>query len=291
MKSTAYLLRKFTVRAYRTKGLGLGRLCDLIRRLSARCTSGAPLVIRDFQGTGVFACHLDEHMGSQIFFKGSYSTELLILLQRILPSNGVFIDIGANQGELTVAAAMLVPKGRVIAIEPLEKNTLRLQSNIALNNLTNVEIMPVGVSDTRGVFPVFDQSGIFSDGTHNEGLSSLYPGDTRKTRIGSIQIERLDDVVDPLKLTRIDLIKLDIEGAEWPALRGALATLTRYRPTLIVEVGKSTCAAAGYSAEAFVDWLQSQGYALSRIGDGASLTPIGSSSLGEFQNLMATPQA
>ncbi len=291
MKNIAYLLRWFTVPAYRIQGWGLGRLCDFIRRVFATYSFGTQLVIRDFQGTGVFACHLDEHMGSQIFFKGSYSTDLLTLLQKTLPSNGVFIDIGANHGELTIAAALLMPCGRVISIEPLEKNILRLKSNIALNRLTNVEIMPVGVSDTPGIFPYFDHAGAFSDGTHNEGLSSLYPSDSRRSIGGSIQIKRLDDLIAPLKLERIDLIKLDIEGAEWPALRGALTTLTHYRPTLIVEVGKSTCQAAGYRAEAFVEWLQSLGYVLSRINGGASLTPIGSTSLGDFQNLLAIPHA
>ncbi len=291
MKRLFYLLRRFTTVAYRIHGIGLGRLCEMIRKWAARSAPAEPLLIQDFMGRGRFWCYLREHMGSQIFFRGSYSTDCLEVLRQRLKPDSVFLDIGANHGEFSIAAALMAPLGRVIAFEPMPRNVERLQANIALNELASVRVMPVGLGDQEGTFPIHDQSVPYEDGTINEGLASLYAAGNR-ARLGlSIEVRLLDKLWPLLQLERVDVIKLDIEGAEWPALRGAQDILARYRPTLMVEIGRATCRAAGYNAEAFAQWLETQGYNLLRIGDGGSLQTISPEELGEFQNLLAVPSA
>ena len=98
MNSVYYLLRRLTQPAYRIRGVGLGRVCEAVRRWAARHASAAPLVIDDFRGDARFRCYLREHMGGQIFFRGAYSGDQLTLLERLLPSDGVFVDVGVRVG-------------------------------------------------------------------------------------------------------------------------------------------------------------------------------------------------
>jgi hypothetical protein len=104
-----------------------------------------------------------------------------------------------------------------------------------------------------------------------------------------VPVRRLDDVLDELGILRVDVIKLDIEGAEWIALRGAVNTLARCRPTLILEIGRETCQAAGYEPEALVEWLTSMNYRIEKIIDGGKTLPINPALLDDFQNIVAYP--
>jgi hypothetical protein len=104
-----------------------------------------------------------------------------------------------------------------------------------------------------------------------------------------VVVNRLDDVLKDLGVSRVDIIKLDIEGAEWMTLRGAVETLARCRPILILEIGRETCLDAGYEPEALVDWLTSQGYRVEKIMNNGKTVPLTFSALGDFQNVVAYP--
>lgn len=290
MSAVFYFLRRLTQPAYRIKGLGLGRICEAVRRWAAKHAPAAPLLITDFRGHAQFRCFLREHMGGQIFFRGSYSGEQLDLLGTLLHEDSVFVDVGANQGEFTVAAAMLVPKGRVYACEPVSEYRGRLSENIRLNGFRNVQILPVALGEQEGDLPIYDQPEDFWDGTRHEGLPTLFSSDTRRHQRELVAVKRLDQVVRDLGPSRIDVIKLDIEGAEWMALRGAADTLARYRPVLILEIGRETCRAAGYEPEALAQWLSGMGYRIEKIMDGGKTEVLAPLSLDDFQNVVAYPQ-
>ena len=104
---------------YGAQGTGLPRIAEAFRRRTARWAvehSDEALVwIDDFCGNRYFCCDLSEHMGSQIYFKGSYSGGQLVVLRQLLTPEAVFVDAGANQGEFTVCAAGCVPEGHAFA--------------------------------------------------------------------------------------------------------------------------------------------------------------------------------
>ena len=289
MKSIFFLLRRFTKVAYSVRGIGLGRVCEFIRRSVAKVAGEEPLLIVDFQGHGKFWCYLREHMGSQIFFRGAYSVDSLKVLASHLKQSSVFLDIGANHGEFTVTSALIASSGKIVAFEPLPKNIDRLRTNVRINELSNVQILPIGLSNQSGTFPIYDQESLYEDGTTNEGLASLFPASERLMSGYSISVQRLDDVWPSLGLDRVDIIKLDIEGAEWSALLGGQQLLARYKPILLVEIGRSTCSAAGYRAEDFAQWIEDQGYRLFIIKDGGRQQPVSATAMGDFQNLLALP--
>lgn len=290
MNGIFYFVRVFTKPAYRIKGVGLGRVCELMRRWAARHASQTPLVIRDFRGTASFRCFLKEHMGSQIFFRGSYSGDQLTILERLLDAHGVFVDAGANQGEFSIAAAKVVGRGRVIAFEPVTEYRQRLLENVRLNGFDNVEVVPVALGEEQGWLPIYDQQAACADGTRNEGLPSLFRTPSRSQPLEVVPVRTLDDVLAELGVEKVNVIKLDIEGAEWMALRGALKTIAQSRPTLILEIARETCRAGGHEPEALAEWLAGLDYRLEEIAEGGNTSPIDPSSLRDFQNIVAYPR-
>ncbi len=169
-----FILWCFTRSAYRVRGVGLGRLCEAIRRWASRYVPSEPLLIQDFFCSVKFWCYLQEHISSQIFFQGAYSGNQLDLLEQILLQDGAFVDIGANQGDFTVAAAALMPEGKVLAFEPVVKNLDRLRAIVEINRFSNVHIFPVALGDRNGEVEMYDSSGEFDDGKINSGLASVF---------------------------------------------------------------------------------------------------------------------
>lgn len=283
--------RSLVRRAYQIRGIGLGRVCEFVRKWAASRWPGRVVLIDDFRGGLKFHCRLDEHMGSQIFWRGAYSGNQLDLLQQRLRSGATFFDIGANQGEFSVYAAHLVgPAGRVVAFEPVSALRDWLEKNVAANGLKNVAIQPVALGDQDAMLPIYGAPLAFDDGTDNAGLPTLHAMQGREQRIEEVPVRRLDDLIESLGIERVDVMKLDIEGSEFAALRGAENLLVRFRPTIIFEVGRDTCAAAGYQPKQLLHWLAARGFRFALIGEGGALRPLTDvDSLGVFQNILAMP--
>lgn len=158
---------------------------------------------------------------------GWYERHLTRLLPRLLPQDGVALDIGANAGAIALSMAHLVPRGEVIAFEAAPANADRLQANVARTAMANVRVERIALYDRRCELALsyLDE--------HSGGASvSTEPQAAATTRIAAIT---LDDWADAHGLTRVDLVKLDVEGSEVRVLRGARATLARFRPALVVE--------------------------------------------------------
>jgi hypothetical protein len=102
-------------------------------------------------------------------------------------------------------------------------------------------------------------------------------------------LKTLDEEFDRLKLRRVDVIKLDIEGAELLALNGSEQTLRRFRPLVIIEINKKTFEAAGYSGETVMEFFRQHRYrpfALNKNGNPESLND-----LPLFGNVLFKPMA
>jgi FkbM family methyltransferase len=274
------------------QGTGLPRVSEAIRRRVARMAAmqqeNAGVWIDDFCGDLRFCCDLSEHMGSQIFFRGSYSGGQLVVLRRLLSPDGVFIDAGANQGEFTVCAAGRLPDGHVFAFEPVPAIRARLEQNVAGNGFGNVTIHPVGLSDeNQDDVPIYGADSAFSDGTQNIGLPTLFDVSGRSRPLARITLRRLDEVLPENQ--RVDVMKVDVEGAELAVLNGAEKTIQREKPSIIFEANAETCEAAGYSVETLFEWLGHHGYDLKVIGPAGELTPLGEQA--GFCNVLAVHPA
>jgi FkbM family methyltransferase len=152
---------------------------------------------------------------------------------KFLPPGGTALDIGANLGEWTVPLARAVgTTGRVIAVEPNPAIAAALSRTLAINNLTQTQVLDLAVSDRRGSAELVlnpASSGESRLGTSTESRSSV-----------TVQTHRLDDLVAKHGVNRLDLVKIDVEGHERQVLEGATATLRRFRPAVVIESGHET---------------------------------------------------
>jgi len=262
-------------------------LSELIRRSFVR--SRGSLVTSRFDRDLKFRCELDEHIGSYIFWRGAYSRDILKVLAPILTEEMTFIDVGANQGEFTLFAAKRLRKGHIIAFEPTSHMFEKLSHNVVLNGFRNIELVNQALSDKPGKLPIYMPRGRFRDGSYQYGLSSLYRTSTVADYVEMINVTTLDEYVKRTQLTRINVIKIDIEGSELFMLRGAAQTLKTFKPILVVEVGRKTCLAAGYDCKEILEFIASFGYRIEYIMPGGKTQPLESRTLADNQNMICYP--
>ena len=248
------------------------------------------VTVTDFDGDFTATLCLDEHMQSQIFWYGYYSRDIILLLDKILMPGMVAIDVGANIGEITMVAAHRVgASGKVFAFEPMNSLYAQLQGHIESNQLSQVTAVKCGLSDQAGSAQLFSASEIFHDGTEHMGLGTLYSSTARATPTGVIEIDTLDKFVDGRDVTQVDLIKIDVEGAELPVLKGARNVLSRFRPYLIIEIQHETAEQAGYKASDILEFLEPLDYRFYTIGRKAKLMALSVETLRPFQNVLCAP--
>jgi FkbM family methyltransferase len=161
-------------------------------------------------GSGIHRCWL-----------GFYEREKQKFIARTVRPNSVFYDVGANVGIYSLLASMLVGTGKVFAFEPVPRNIKFLSEHLRLNRVTNVEVVPVAISDTVGV-------------AHFDVEETGYMGHLAKHGGVSVQTETLDSLALTGKISPPDYVKMDVEGAELLALRGATETFRLYRPSLFL---------------------------------------------------------
>jgi FkbM family methyltransferase len=142
------------------------------------------------------------------------------------PAKGdLVLDAGAHYGLYTLLASHLVGgKGLVVSFEPSSKNYLGLLRNLKMNKVSNVKALRIAIGD-------FDGEGNLFLHRYSPGHSMILKGvDSFET----VPVRKIDSIVDGLGLRRVDLVKIDCEGWELNVLRGAISTIERYQPRLIV---------------------------------------------------------
>jgi FkbM family methyltransferase len=199
-------------------------------------------------------------------------------LDLLIRPGDVVLDIGANIGVYALKAGALVGEaGKVVALEPGEVAFGRLSANIALNRYGWVRPVRAAVSDFDGEIRLHhvqvghDPQAFTTAHSANADGFELVPAVT------------IDTLVQQQRLERVDLIKIDVEGAEPAVLRGAKAALARFRPKILCELN-----AAGHdnSGEAW-DLLIDSGYRCWRWAGGRYM-PL-SARPDDFCNVLATP--
>jgi FkbM family methyltransferase len=204
-----------------------------------------------------------DYISYGIFFFGDYDPFMTALLKTHIPEGGVCWDVGTDRGWFSLLMGRLVgPQGRVESFEAFPPNFQKLEVNVALNKFSWIHPYNVAVSDRIGFMHFVPPS----DATTRQvnflkecsGVGYL----TSSAEPGSIQVPTtiLDQQTEESGIERLDFIKIDIEGAELAALRGAERTIRRFRPKLAVEYNQGTARRAGTSMEELDDLLESYGY-------------------------------
>ena len=223
---------------------------------------------------GKFEFSVDLSMGAlqkHLFWAPEvYELETQDVLRKLLRPGMTVLDIGANVGFFSVLMGDLVgERGRVCSFEPYPPNFALLKSNIDRNRLHWVEAFPIALSDREGeatltINPV-------NDGGHSLGDLSGNPdvaGDAGGRQV-TVRTETVDEFVRRAEIESVDLIKIDVEGAETLVLAGASRTLSAEPgPIVICEVGDQAQAQFGKTEAELRSILYSAGYRSYFIHDG-----------------------
>jgi FkbM family methyltransferase len=203
-----------------------------------------------------------------IIRRGMFEPETVSAFAALLAPGMTVMDIGANVGQFTlVAAGRVGPNGCVHAFEPTPELAAHILSNLELNGLENVAVNEIAVSEVAGRAMLhFSEPG---DPGENS-IVNFVPG----VRAIEVPTVTLDGYVASRGIGRVDVIKVDIEGAEMSALRGARVLLSGDdSPVLVLECHPKTLAFTGQSPDDMLTLLSSYGYSLYPIAVYSQHTP------------------
>lgn len=205
---------------------------------------------------GRFWVDMASNFGFRVTSDEGYEPETKALLSSFLRPGMVFVDLGANEGFFSVVASRLVgTTGKVLAIEPQTRLGPVIRRNLELNNATNVTLAQVAVSAEAGVA----EFNLAPD--TNSGSSGL----TRATRYANptqaVRTLTLDACLQEHNLSKVDVMKIDIEGYEYEAVLGAKELFrSQMVRRVLIEIHENLLSARGRSPQDITDFLLSCGY-------------------------------
>jgi FkbM family methyltransferase len=199
-----------------------------------------------------------------------YEPDTTRLFHRLLRPGMTVIDIGAHAGYFSLIGASCVgASGKVYAFEPFPASFRQLQRNIELNGYKNIHAVRKAVSDKTGVHMLL----VNPKGSDRH---SLFAGESSWERESpEVETTCLDDFLEGCDWPRVDLIKMDIEGAEPAALTGMKRTLEKCAVRYIVtEFSPAPLRAAGYDPRRFLQEVANMGFALYAVEEEKEPKPL-----------------
>ena len=199
--------------------------CSLpfLRNRPAKILNGPLKGFRWLPASGVFDCT-----------EGTYEAETQRLFLKHIPRGAVVYDLGAHRGFFSLLAAKIVGKeGRVVAFEPLEQHVRLIMTHSDLNGITNIAPYRFAISDRNGIVAFTDLEDHWANTCVPQ--SPMFNSESATHRV---EARTLDGLIDGGMLPP-HFIKMDIEGSEYNALKGARNTLLRHRPVLFFSAHES----------------------------------------------------
>jgi len=201
-----------------------------------------------------------EGIAHELLLTGTYEEYTSSVFKQYVKSGMVVLDIGANIGYFTLLAASLVgDSGKVFAFEPELKNYSLLSKNIEINGYKNVIAVPKAVSDKVGELQLFlDRE---ESGGHSLFKASAIRGNENSIEAITVNTTSIDEFFGDSGQV-VDIIKIDIEGAEVMALNGMQNTINKSKNIkLFSEFTPHKLKNAGNSAEGYWDLIMRSGFA------------------------------
>ncbi len=222
------------------------------RYMSRRCWPGRVLHFTDGAGNRYLSMK-NNFTSFAVAVLGERDPNVMRFLRRWIRPGFIACDIGANIGTYTVPLARLVgPAGHVIAFEPNRPTCACLRQNIRQNRLSNVTLLRAAAGPEAGT------AGLVVTADNLGEVHLAPPGDAENTRV---TVTTVDAEVSRLRLHRVDYIKIDVEGFELAALRGATRTLAQNANLIVqTEIVPAHSARYGFDVGDLVAFFAAHGY-------------------------------
>jgi FkbM family methyltransferase len=252
----SHTLSKTFVRALPTD-VGLWRILSYLPAID-RCEHPIEVHLRSFPLRMKIRPYT--YIGRFLYYRGMYEESQVKTLVKLLKPGQVFVDVGANIGIYSLVSALTVGKtGRVIAIEPQKSARAELETNLALNNFSNIDIYPVAVARYQSELELFQVS------SNNDGQATtrLTAQERSIGQVEKVQALSLDEIMMRSGVGAVHGVKIDVEGGELEALWGFENTLTSKPPAFIfLECIEKHLERFGHSRAELIDFLRRHDYAV-----------------------------
>jgi len=199
-------------------------------------------------------------------FTGKFEQKELEIFQALLKPNSIMFDVGANIGLYSIIGSKLVgAKGKVYSFEPSKINFNRLQNNIEINKIKNVNTDNIGIGDKVDETLILSQNYetgdaekyIINNDTHIKPVGKMQSGILSKE---AVQLDTLDNFQLNNDIERVDFIKIDVEGYEYYVFRGAENILKNNHDIVILfECAEHLAKRAGSTQNEVFSFLNSLG--------------------------------
>ena len=222
----------------------------------------------------------------ELIYNSFEGTEMRFV-EKLLRRGMTVLDAGAHHGLYTLLTSKCVGStGKVIAFEPSPRERRRLEKHLRVNHRKNVELQACALGSESCEADLF-----VVDGFHDWGNSLRLPAVAGATRKVRVQVRRIDDVLSELGISRVDFIKLDIEGGELDFLQGAPRLLQGVcRPAILAEVQDVRTLPWGYAAREIIEFLLRKNYRWFALTADSMLQPVSCNLEAYNANLVALPE-
>ena len=253
---------------------GKRRIGRMIMRV-AGITSRTNFQVITKAGT-FFLPNLKEMISIDLFINGYYEKGLVDMLKRNIPANGVFIDVGANIGSISIPLSRMRPDISIIAIEASPWIFDILKKNVELNSRGNIRLANYAVYNESGkMLPMYAPKELFGKGS----LKAVY---TKNAEM--VETITIDDIKKKFNLPAIDYIKVDVEGFEASVFSGMTELSISNKPKIIFEFSEWAEVAAGFSAREAQSVILSKGYKIQLMDDDFNLIGSPANSIQNVKN-------
>ena len=185
---------------------------------------------------------------------GTYEEKEVELIQRISTGVGLHIDIGANIGWFSLILGKSYPNARIISFEPIKESFNYLISNLTVNNIKNVETYCKAVMEKSGTVKFFfsPESSVLSSA---ENILSY-----EKASEVLVESVTIDEFLSERDQVNVEMLKCDVEGAEYNVILGGINMIKKSTPVIILELFHEWSKKFNYHPNEVLNFLLNLGY-------------------------------
>jgi FkbM family methyltransferase len=211
---------------------------------------------------------LTDRMQSVIYLMRCHEPETEVVFKEIAKTTNTFIDVGANIGYFSFLVKQMSPQAQIHSFEPLPKNIESYKKNRELNSFSDMHLYESCVADRMGetefLIPPLGESG-WGRMAHRE----LFSGQKIKR-----DVITLDQFCAEKKITKVDLMKIDVEGYEMKVLQGAKQLIEKSRPKICIEINEPCLVDTGTSGAEIFSYLQERAYQMYALDKQRTLVAV-----------------
>lgn len=210
----------------------------------------------------------DRGMTPMLLSKNNYEAAEIRLVKQSIKTDMTVVDIGANIGYFTLLFSQLSGKnGRVLAFEPEPENLGFLEKNIQVNNCKNIEVVAVALAESKGYIDFFvpehtrsTASMVASNLIYEKGVNKI-----------SVPTESLDEYLSSIGVSKVDFIKIDVQGAENIVFKGGQKTLAQEHLSIMMEYWPYGMNKAGTNVSEYLKMFEQYNFTFFELKENGNL--------------------